>query len=167
MTRARIEAVLVQALLLCVVAACSGQAHQEGGIALSAAWLRASAPGAAQAAAYFTITNTGSSDRLIGVESTVGSATLHESRVDAAGVVRMQPLETVDLPAGQVVEFAPLGRHVMLTGLRAPLRAGQRIPLVLKFAHAPPVSAEAEVRAVDAQAPVATRPTEGMEHQHH
>jgi copper(I)-binding protein len=37
---------------------------------------------------------------------------------------------------GKALSMRPGGMHVMLTGLKAPLRAGSRLPLTLRFARA-------------------------------
>lgn len=46
-------------------------------------------------------------------------------------VMRMRRLEQVELPAGQTVEFAPGGRHVMLVDLRRPLKVGENVRITL------------------------------------
>jgi copper(I)-binding protein len=62
-------------------------------------------------------------------------AELHESAM-AGMVMKMRPLSAVAIPAGQSVAFAPGGMHIMLLGLKAPLREGQSFPLTLTFAKA-------------------------------
>jgi copper(I)-binding protein len=49
------------------------------------------------------------------------------------GVMKMYPVDGVDLPAGKTVKLAPGGYHVMLMGLNAPLQAGRSIPVKLTF----------------------------------
>jgi hypothetical protein len=62
-------------------------------------------------------------------------------------MMSMHHMEGVDLPAGGVVEFAPGGQHIMLTGLTQPLLAGASHPITLSFAHAQPITVNFAVQA--------------------
>jgi copper(I)-binding protein len=87
------------------------------------------------ASAYFTIDNQGGADQLTGVRSTVGQATLHESTMDG-GVMRMRPIYPNDglvVPSNGTLRLAPGVAHVMIMGLKQPLKAGDRFDLTLKF----------------------------------
>jgi copper(I)-binding protein len=59
----------------------------------------------------------------------------------------------VAVPAGGVVTLAPGRGHVMLEGLTGPLRPGDRVSLLLRFARAGQVLVEAPVIAIGAAAP--------------
>jgi copper(I)-binding protein len=50
--------------------------------------------------------------------------------------MQMRPLAGVDLPAGQKVTLKPGGMHIMLVGLRQPLKQGDSFPLTLSFEKA-------------------------------
>ncbi len=52
------------------------------------------------------------------------------------GVMRMRPLDAVEVKAGGRTELKPGGIHFMLTGLKAPLKEGQNFPLTLTFEKA-------------------------------
>ncbi len=57
---------------------------------------------------------------------------------------------TVDLtllPAGETIEFAPGGLHIMLIDLHRDLLVGERFELVLVFEEAGEIMVESEVRA--------------------
>jgi copper(I)-binding protein len=128
--------------LALMLAACSGG---EPDIAVGEAWAGASAPGQKVGAAYFTVSNRGGgADRLLSVISDAGSAaSLHNSSVQE-GIARMRPLpEGLEIAGGASAVFAPGGNHVMLTGLKQPLAAGQTIGLTLRFER----SGERQVRA--------------------
>ena len=58
----------------------------------------------------------------------------------------MRAAPSVTIPADSTVTFAPGGYHVMLTGLKQPLVAGQSFPLTVSFAHAAPVTVEVKVQ---------------------
>ena len=121
-------------------------------IAVEHAWARETVPGQTSAAAYFTVLNRGrGDDRLIEARSPAAvSGSLHSSS-SADGVARMRPIERgVAIPGLGSVEFKPGGNHVMLTGLRQPLRIGTTALLRLRFERSG--EQQVELRIVDAAA---------------
>ncbi len=113
------------------LAACS---QQEGpNIELHQAWARPTI-GQAPAAVYVTIDNKGgSADRLTGAfADRAAMAMVHQNEV-VNGVARMRMAGEINVPAGDRIEMVPGGTHIMLEGLRAPLKTGDRFDLVLRF----------------------------------
>lgn len=116
-------------------------------IAVSEGWTRPAAAGL-NGAGYLTVINRGSRpDRLMGASSTVASAVSIHRSLQVGGVMTMRTLPFVDVGAGSRVTFAPGGLHLMLEGLRRPLRAGESVPVSLSFANAGRVPARLAVRA--------------------
>jgi copper(I)-binding protein len=114
-------------------------------------WARASAGAAKTGAAYFTITDQGQPEQLTGASTPVAaSAELHES-MDDMGMMKMRPMAGLALPPGKPVKLAPGGYHLMLLGLKAPLKAGDTFPLTLQFAHAPPQTVTVTVEPIGAK----------------
>lgn len=110
-------------------------------------WARPSAGAAKTGAAYITITDRGPPDRLTGVESPVADKVeLHES-IDDKGVMKMRPVPGLPLETGKTVVMAPGGYHIMLMGLKAPLKAGDTFPVTLRFERAPPLTVTVTVEA--------------------
>jgi copper(I)-binding protein len=62
------------------------------------------------------------------------------------GMMTMQEVDEIPVPAGETVSLEPGGYHVMLLDLVAPLEAGDTIEVTLTFAEAGEVVVEAEVR---------------------
>jgi periplasmic copper chaperone A len=85
------------------------------GPVISDAWVRQVPPAARMTAGYLSIYNPGPEEIVIvGVESPLfGSIELHGTET-VDGVARMRHQETVAVPAGEVVRFAPGGLHLML-----------------------------------------------------
>ena len=119
-------------LLGLLLSSCGKGSTEQPQIAVSAAWAPPTAAGQSAAAAYMTITNSGGADRLTDVAAEIGQASLHSTSMDG-GVMRMRPVDTVDLPANATVELKPAGLHVMITGLKQPLPAGSSFPLRMTF----------------------------------
>ena len=112
------------------------------------AWIRTPPPGAPTAAGYAAITNHGiASDRLTGAySSAAASVGLHEMQKQG-GVMRMRPVAGgLAIGASATVALAPDGRHLMLTGLKRPLKAGEHVRIVLQFQRAGDVAADFVVR---------------------
>lgn len=100
------------------------------------AWARPTVAGQTVGAAYFRLELGPAGDRLLSV-STIQAKTVEIHSMNMEGdVMRMRPVESVELPAGQSVEFKPGGLHLMLIGLKTPLKVGNRVPVSLKFERA-------------------------------
>jgi copper(I)-binding protein len=113
-------------------------------------WARASAGAATTGAAYLTIVDTGPADQLTGASTpAAATAEIHESMSDM-GMMKMRPVVGLALEPGKPVTLKPGGYHVMLTGLKAPLKAGDTFPLTLKFQHAPPMTVTVTVEPIGA-----------------
>jgi protein SCO1/2 len=122
-------------------------------LAVSGAWSRATAPGASVGVAYFAVANSGAADELVAIESPVCEHVEMHATSMANGMMQMRRTESVSIPAGGRVVFEPSGLHAMLLGLKAPLRAGQRVPLTLIFRHAGRVPVAARVQGVESEGP--------------
>jgi len=121
-----------------VLVVASAALAQTGQIEVSNAWARATPANAETGIAFLTIRSP-TPDRLLSASSPVAKkAELHTVEV-AAGhglVMKMRPLASLDIPAGQPVTLKPNGEHIMLMGLSGPLREGQSFPLTLTFEKA-------------------------------
>jgi len=62
-----------------------------------------------------------------GQHPAAAAAELHEMHMDGS-VMRMRAIGPLELPTGQAVRAQARAFHVMLLGLRSPLRAGQHVP---------------------------------------
>ena len=154
--------IVIAALLL---PACFAHAHEykAGELEIAHPWSQELPPNAPTVAAYFVISNPGKTDdRLLGVSTPhAGKAELHE-HIHADGLMKMQQVQNVAIPAGGEVQFAPMGYHVMLFNLQQQARDGERFPLTLTFEKAGAVEVEV---AVQKEAPV-VEPAHGEGHGH-
>ncbi len=106
-----------------------------GDLVVEAPWARESVT--KSGAAYLTVRNDGDQDdRLIGVSADVAEmAQIHESTMQD-GVMKMRPVEAIEVPAHGEAALEPGGLHIMLMGLKAPLEEGKSFPLTLTFENA-------------------------------
>ena len=117
--------------LACVAPAQTGQ--NPASIEIVQPWARAT-PGMTQTGAVYLTIRSPVADRLVAASTPVADAAqLHEMEM-AGMVMKMRQLGSVTIPAGHSVAFRPGGMHIMLVGLKAPLRPGQSFPLTLTFA---------------------------------
>ena len=131
-----------------------------GDLTISDAVVRAMAPGVANTAAYLTVANGGSKpDRLLSASCVCArSMEIHISHV-MNGMAMMMPSGPVAIPAGGEARFAPGGQHLMILGLKAPLRDGAVQEIDLKFEHAGVVKASFEVKSrIEAAPPPMSMP---------
>lgn len=145
---ARILAAAALALLALTAPAAADEAQN---ITVTEAWSRATAPSQKNGAVFLTIRNDGgTADRLVAAASPVaGRAELHAHSMDG-GIMRMRPVEAIEVPANDSVTLAPGRLHVMLTGLSTPLAVGDFVPLTLTFEHAGTIAVEATVMGAGA-----------------
>jgi hypothetical protein len=137
------------ALAACVATAAQAVAldFKAGPLTVEQPWARASIGATKNSAAYMKISNSGDApDRLLAVKSDqADSLMLHESRMEG-DVMRMVHLSGgIEIPAHGSAELKPLGLHVMLMGLKAPLKDGATLPLTLVFEKAGEVPITATV----------------------
>lgn len=86
--------------------------------------------------AYFTIVNDGPDDTLISVATPDADSSMMHRSVRRGGMVDMEMVAAVPVPAGDTVRFEPGADHVMLVGLHRTILAGDSIPLTLTFRNA-------------------------------
>jgi len=137
-------------LFVAIALAAPAAAHEYklGDLTIDHPWARASAGNAKTGAAYLAVVNDGTeADRLVAANSPVGRAELH-THLSEDGIMKMRPVDAVDLPAGERVVLEPGGLHVMLMDLAKPLMEGESFPLTLTFEKAGPIDVEVKVEGV-------------------
>jgi copper(I)-binding protein len=124
----------------------------ETGIQVDHVWSRAAMAGH-EGVIYLTITDTGAPDTLTGVSTPVAAkAELHQS-FDDHGVMKMRPGAALPVEPGKPVTLAPGGYHIMLMGLKQPLKQGHNFPVTLSFAKAGALIASVTVEKAGAAMP--------------
>lgn len=126
------------------------------------AWARATMPGQAVGGIFFTL-QSGAKAAIVEARCICAEGVQIHETLDQKGVARMVQRARVELPAGKRVQFKPGGLHVMLFGLKAPLKAGQHLPLVLSVEEdgkTTQLNVDVVVRAMAA-------PDTGHTHHHH
>jgi copper(I)-binding protein len=124
------------------------QTAAAGAIKIENAYTRATVPGQQVAGGFMKIENKGAADQLVSASSpAAGEVQLHEMAMDG-NVMKMRQVKDIAVPAGGAVELKPGGLHLMFMNIKAPLAAGQTVPVKLKFAKAGEVEVKMPVNAM-------------------
>src|SRR3954464_10717204 len=117
------------------------------GITTTDAWVRGTVPAQDTTGAFLTITSTDNA-KLIGVSTPIAkTAEIHQT-MNHRGMMHMEGVKAVDLPAGKAVALQPGGFHVMLMGLKAPVKVDAKVPLTLMVEDAHGKRSTVEVQAI-------------------
>jgi copper(I)-binding protein len=154
MRRLILELAFATGLTVAAVIAVVVQAHA-GDVMVSGAFARASATPAAKAGAvYFTIRNEAATpDKLTGVATDAAQGAMLHENVEENGVVSMRHVMELPIAPNETVSLSPKKLHVMLMGLKAPLKKGEHISLTLTFEKAGEVKVDVPVGDVAAERP--------------
>ncbi len=136
------------------VNASTASAQSAGPMVVTKPWARASILQSRPGVAYLTIrNNSASADQLLGVTSPIANnVRIHTSSM-SNGVMTMRSLPYLRIEVGQEIMMQPGGMHLMLTGLRKPLREGAQLPLVLEFKTAGRLQVNAQILSIIAKGP--------------
>ncbi len=134
----------------------TAQIFTGGDLTVVGAYARAMLPNAQSAGGYLTITNDGPvADTLTGVTSEAASSVDVHLMQMKGDVMEMSPVEGgLEIAAGETVELAPSGYHLMFTGIRSPFKEGECVDIVLHFAVAGDLPVELNIGGVAQDEPV-------------
>lgn len=154
---------LLAAAFAAVIIGC-GVAANAAGLVLDDAWSR---PAVDTGVVYLTIVNRNDTpDALIAAQTPVAhTAELHETVAGSApmqgmsgmsgmsgmgsmSTASMKRVKQIPVPARGRTQLAPGEYHIMLIGLRSPLKAGTAFPLRLDFRHAGWTTVQVHVHAM-------------------
>ncbi|MDD5299349.1 MAG: copper chaperone PCu(A)C [Gallionella sp.] len=130
--------------LLAALLLCTGVYADD--IQVEGARTRATVPGQETAMVYFSITSKQPAT-LVGASSAASKTAELHLMTHKNGMMRMQEIKSIDLPANERVEMTEHGYHLVLSGLKTPLKAGATVPLTLNIEMADKRSVKVNVKA--------------------
>lgn len=132
------------------------QSSANTGLAFETPWVRASAPGQKNGAGYVQIQNkSNQTDRLISATTeNIGRVELH-TIINENGVAKMRQVQGIEVPAGSGATLAPGGFHIMFMGLTEPFKAGEVVPVTLRFEKAGEIKISFEIKPATYNPPAA------------
>ncbi len=144
--RVKLFPALVAAAVLTATSVAQAAEYKLGGLTIDQPWARPSV--AANGAAYMMISTSGDTpDQLVGASSPVAATAELHTHVVEGDIMRMRPVKAIDVNVGEPAVLKPGGLHIMLIGLKAPLKPGEHFPMTLTFAKAGSVEVNVDVAA--------------------
>ena len=147
--------------------------HTEGnfmkkGMHISGPWASPTAAGEKEAAAFMTIMNHRRDDVVLTeIKTEAAEKAVIHTVVTKDGKRLMEPAENgLPLAKHQIVNMEPGGIHIMLMGLKAPLKDGTTIPMTLIFDKAGPIDIKLSI-AKPQTAPKAMKSMDGSQRGSH
>ena len=116
------SALLLAAMLL------ASAAHAQ--VTVDKPWVRTTVAQQTVTGAFMTITSA-QGGKLVSASSPIAaSVEVHEMKM-VGDVMKMRPVDALPLPAGKPVELKAGTYHMMLMGLKAPVKFGDVVPITL------------------------------------
>lgn len=134
---------LVAALALVPASAVLAALEVENG------YVRGLPPGVSNTAAYMTLHNPGADAvELVGGSAEVAGSVMLHTTIDREGMLHMEHLHSVSIPAGGSVVLESGAMHLMLMQLKRTPKAGERVAISLEFADGSTQQIDLPVRSV-------------------
>lgn len=103
-------------------------------------------PNAKVSAAFMTLRNDGPKPiKIIGASNPASQTTEIHTHLNEGGLLKMRQIPGLEISPGESVTLQPGGLHLMLIGLKTPLREGETIPITLNLADGRQLTIDARV----------------------
>src|SRR5688572_30019519 len=111
------------ALMLAAIAAWPAATFAADSVQITNAWVRGTVSGQRGTGAYMDIVSDSPVRVLSAASPVAANVEIHNMRMEN-GVMRMSPVKDIALEPGKTFRLAPGGYHVMMMGLKEPLKKG-------------------------------------------
>ena len=126
----------------------SAQSADLGKISITGAFARETVAGQTVGSGFLKIKNTGALDKLVSASTSVGSEVQIHTMSMEGNVMKMSQIPYIEIPANGSVELTPGGMHLMIMGLKGPVKVGDNIKIKLKFSNSGEVEVNFPVQAM-------------------
>lgn len=139
---------LIAALSLSASFPAHAQSYKAGDISIDQAFARATVPHQPSGGAYLTIENHGkTADRLVSASSPVARSVEIHTMTMEGNIMKMREAGSLEIkPSERVVMQPGQGYHLMMMGLKEPLKAGGTFPVTLTFEKAGTLQLQVKVQ---------------------
>ena len=128
---------LLSLFILPFTADADSHGTKAGNLEITGAWARATPPGAKNGGAFLTVQNHGmQDDKLVSAAGDMAKKVELHNHINDNGVMRMREVPFIDVPKHGQAVLKPGSYHVMMLGLKAPLKEGASIMVKLTFEKA-------------------------------
>lgn len=134
--------------MLAMSASVLAQEYKVGDIRIDHPYARPSVAAQSSGAVYLSIENLGKSpDQLVSATSPVANSVELHTMSMQGNVMKMREVANIEInPSEKIVMTRGHGYHIMLIGLKQPLKPGDKVPLTLHFKKAGKVETQATVQ---------------------
>jgi copper(I)-binding protein len=140
------------AIALVALTLIASSAHAYNTVSILRPWAVATKPGQKTGVAYMEL-ETSESVIVTEIESPAARAVEVHRMIKDKGVMKMRKITNFELPAGTAVKFEPGGVHLMLIGLKKPLKVGDTITIKFKLLSTAKKESSLQVDAAVRDAP--------------
>ena len=103
-------------------------------------------------AAFMEINTSSHKDKVISAESDVAERVELHTHIMEKGVMKMREVKHFKLEETGLYTLEPSGDHIMLIGLKKPLKVGETFPLTINFEKYGPVTVNVPVKSLSEKA---------------
>lgn len=97
-------------------------------------YVRLAPPNAPATGAFMVIKNNGDKDvKVLKADNPATNKTELHTHLNDGGVMKMRPVESIEIKARGETVLKPGGLHVMMIDLKAPMKEGDMVPITLTF----------------------------------
>ncbi len=109
-------------------------------------WIRAVPPSLKNTALFMVIENkSDKEDVLVSVKTDIAKMSMIHKTINENGIMKMVHVHELKIPPYSKIELKPGGIHIMLMGLKRPLKEGEKISIELIFKNAGSIKIKAPV----------------------
>ena len=150
---------LLAAGLLVSLGALAGAADN---VTVQEPYVRLAPPNAPATGAFMVIKNNGDKDvKVVKASNPASKVTELHNHINEGGVMKMRPVQAIDVKAKGEAVLKPGSLHVMLIDLKGPMKEGDSVPITLTFDDGSSKQVDAKVVR-----PMASPMPAPMEHKH-
>jgi hypothetical protein len=96
---------------------------------------------------YMTLKNLGKEAvRLVSASSPVAKAVETHNHIHRDGMMKMEKVDSLEIPAGQEVQLKPMSYHLMMIGLKDEFRSAKDVKLTLRFSDGSSLNVTAPIK---------------------
>lgn len=110
--------------------AASAQSQVQPSVNVVDPWIRATVPAQKATGAFMQLKAAKAARLLAASTPAAGRVEIHQMEMQGQ-TMRMHAVDGIDLPAGQAVNLASGGYHIMLLDLKRQLKEGEQVPMTL------------------------------------
>jgi len=121
---------LKRILVLAAAGLLSTAAFAQSQVQVSDPWIRATVPAQKATGAFMQLKAAKATRLLAASTPAAGRVEIHQMEMQGQ-TMRMHAVDGIDLPAGQAVNLASGGYHIMLLDLKRQLKEGEQVPMTL------------------------------------